>query len=89
MIGGEHYWFVAEGNRFSDNIYWWEALMDVEVSRLPECSSFIEFMNQLETQGQKDRLISQLTLFKKPALGGELGKAMKSVRGAVPETNHE
>jgi hypothetical protein len=86
VIGGEHHWFVTEGNRFSDNIYWWEALVDVEVSRLPECSSFVEFMNQLEAQGQKDRLMSQLTLFKKPAFSGELGKAMKSVRRTVPET---
>ena len=88
VIGGEHHWFVTEGNRFSDNIYWWEVLMDVEVSRLPECSSFVEFMNQLEAQGQKDRLISQLTLFKKPIFGCGLGAAMNSVRGALPGTNN-
>lgn len=84
---------------------WMELLIDMELADLPETSSFPEFMEKLEELEKSDEVVNYLypismTLCKKPGddertesdynqIDGELGEAMKGVRGAVTGVNNQ
>ena len=66
-----------------------EDLIELELASLPETSNFADFMKVLEEQElETDKIINQMTLFRKPGDTGGLGEAMETVRGAMPATDN-
>ena len=89
VLGGAKPWTESKKKCFRENNSWMEDLIELELASLPETSNFADFMKVLEEQElETDKIINQMTLFKKPVDTGRLGEAMETVRGAMPATDN-
>ena len=89
VLGGAKPWTESHKKCFGENNSWMEDLIELELASLPETSNFADFMKVLEEQElETDKIINQMTLFRKPGDTGGLGEAMETVRGAMPATDN-
>ena len=84
VLGGAKPWTESNKKCFGENNSWMEDLIELELASLPDTSNFAEFMKVIEEQElETEKIIKQMTLFRKPGDTGRLGEAMETVRGAV------
>ena len=84
VIGGAKPWTESNKKCFGENNSWMEDLIELELASLPETSNFADFMKVLEEQDlEAEKIINQMTLFRKPVDTGRLGEVMESLRGTM------
>ena len=89
VLGGAKPCTESNKKCFGENNSWMEDLIELELASLPETSNFADFMKVLEEQAlEADKIINQMTLFRKPGDTGGFGEAMETVRGAMPATDN-